>query len=89
MHARKDFVIGSWVVLSKGDISPVILLGGIGLVLLGLFAWHLRRRERAGGEPLIPLRLFSDRTVVLGLVTQNIQWLLMIGPSSSSPSSFR
>jgi MFS family permease len=79
LWARKDFSIGDTVVLDQGDISPVILFIAIGLGLLALFFLHVRRRERAGKEPLLPTRIFKKRVTNLGLVTQNIQWFMMIG----------
>ena len=79
LHARKDFSIGGQVILSKGDLSPVVILVGIGLVLMLLFALHIVRSERSGKEPLLPTRLFRNRVSVLGLVTQNSQWFIMIG----------
>jgi MFS family permease len=79
LEARKDFSIGDTVILQQGDISPVILFLAIGLILLGLFFTHIRRRERRGKEPLIPTRLFKTSVVNLGLITQNIQWFMMIG----------
>jgi MFS family permease len=79
LEARKDFVIGDTVILQQGDVSPVIVLIAFGLGLLGLFYLHLRRSERAGREPLLPTRLFGSKASNLGLVTQNIQWFMMIG----------
>jgi MFS family permease len=79
LTARKDFVIGDTVLLNQGDVSPVIIFVAIGLALLLLFAWHIRRRERANKAPLLSSRLFRNRTTVLGLVTQNSQWFIMIG----------
>ena len=37
--------------------------------------------ERKGEEPLLSTSLFHNRTSNLGLVTQNIQWLILIGTS--------
>jgi MFS family permease len=37
--------------------------------------------ERAGKEPLLSTRLFKNRTSNLGLITQNIQWLVLLGLS--------
>ncbi|MFI5963747.1 MFS transporter [Streptomyces asoensis] len=58
----------------------------IGLIVLGalVLLWFFRRvgaRERAGREPLLSLTLFRNRTSDLGLVTQNVQWLLLMGSS--------
>src|SRR5262249_3443910 len=38
-------------------------------------------RERKGKEALLSTALFKDRTCNLALVTQNIQWLLLLGVS--------
>ena len=40
---------------------------------------HVRAKERAGDEPLLSTSLFRNRTSNLGLITQNAQWLLLIG----------
>jgi len=81
LKARKDFEIGGQVILSEGDVSPVVILVGIGLGLLLLFALYLLRRERVGKQPLIPTRLFRSAVTNLGLVTQNSQWFILVGGS--------
>jgi MFS family permease len=77
----KDFAIGGTVIIPAGGISPVWLFAAIGLVLIGLFFRHIRRVERAGGDPLLSTRMFQNRVANLGLVTQNVQWLVLIGLS--------
>ncbi len=42
---------------------------------------EVRAKERAGDEPLLPTALFRKRTSNLGLVTQNVQWLMLLGVS--------
>ena len=79
--ARKDFEIGDTVILEAGQISPIWLIIGFGLALLAAFALYEGRRERKGLDPLVPLRLFRNRASNLGLITQNIQWLMLIGTS--------
>jgi MFS family permease len=37
--------------------------------------------KKAGKEPLLPTSLFRNRTSNLGLVTQNTQWLMLMGTS--------
>jgi MFS family permease len=59
-------------------MAGLILAGG--LVLAAFFYW-VRTRERAGREALLSTALFRSRTSNLGLVTQNIQWLVLIGIS--------
>jgi MFS family permease len=53
----------------------------IGAVLLLAFFLYIRRRERAGKEALISTGLFRNRTSNLALITQNVQWLLLMGVS--------
>ncbi len=52
-----------------------------GAALLACFFLYIRGRERAGKEPLLSTGLFKNRTSNLGLATQNIQWLLLMGTS--------
>ena len=52
-----------------------------GVALLLSFYAYIRRQERAGREPLLSTRLFRNRTCNLALVTQNLQWLIMMGTS--------
>jgi MFS family permease len=79
--ARKDFTIGDTVILEAGSISPIWLFIGAGLALLALFALYETYRERKRLDLLVPMRLFASRVSNLGLVTQNIQWFMMIGSS--------
>jgi MFS family permease len=53
----------------------------IGAAFLLWFFVHIRARERAGKEPLLSTGLFRNRTSNLGLATQNIQWLVLMGTS--------
>jgi MFS family permease len=54
------------------------LLAAGAVVLAGFFA-HVRAKEREGEEPLLSSSLFRNRVSNLGLVTQNVQWLLLLG----------
>ncbi|MFK0232855.1 MFS transporter [Streptomyces vinaceus] len=56
----------------------LLVLGA--LFLTGFFAW-VRARERAGKEALLSTSLFRSRISNLGLMTQNAQWLLLMGVS--------
>src|SRR4029078_13392211 len=53
----------------------------IGAAFLIVFYLYIRARERAGKEALLSTRLFRNRTCNLALVTQNIQWLVLMGTS--------
>ncbi|MFI0260755.1 MFS transporter [Streptomyces sp. NPDC017056] len=59
-------------------MAGLLLLGG--LVLAGFFRW-IRAKERSGAEPLLSTGLFRDRTANLGLLTQHLQWLILMGVS--------
>ena len=67
-------------ILAADDSVPLMaVLLVIGAVILGgFFAW-IRSRERAGKEALLSTGLFRNRTSNLALVTQNVQWLLLMG----------
>jgi MFS family permease len=53
----------------------------LGVVLLAGFFLYIRARERRGKEALLSTRLFRNRVSNLGLVTQNMQWLVLMGTS--------
>src|SRR5512133_4015527 len=57
------------------------VFAAIGAVFLLWFFLYIRRRQRAGKEVLLSTSLFSNRTSDLALVTQNIQWLMLLGTS--------
>jgi MFS family permease len=59
-------------------MAVLIVVGA--LILAGFFAW-IRRRERAGKEALLSTSLFRNRTSNLALVTQNVQWAVLLGTS--------
>jgi MFS family permease len=53
----------------------------VGIAFLVGFFLFIRARERSGKEPLLSIGLFKNRTSNLGLVTQNAQWLILMGVS--------
>jgi len=53
----------------------------IGVAFLLWFYFYIRSLERKGKEPLLSTGLFRNRTSDLALVTQNIQWLILMGTS--------
>src|SRR6478672_11429991 len=63
----------------NNTLCVAFVVVGIAL-LLGFYA-YIRRLERAGREPLLSTNLFRNRTCNLALVTQNLQWLIMMGTS--------
>ena len=79
LTAKKDVTIGDTVIIAEGGISPVWPLVAVGALFLAWFFVHIRSAERAHKQPLLSTRLFRNRTSNLGLVTQNLQWLILQG----------
>lgn len=65
------------------DNDPWLCLGllAAGVLLLAWFFASTRAKERAGRDVLLPTALFRNRTSNIGLVTQNAQWLMLMGTS--------
>jgi MFS family permease len=69
-------------ILQAGHNNTLLIVSlVVGIVLLVAFFFYIRARERRGKEPLLSTRLFKNRTCNLALVTQNVQWLLLLGTS--------
>jgi MFS family permease len=64
---------------NNGWLTVILVAAGM-LIIVGFFV-HVRRLERIGREPLLSTALFRNRISNLGLVTQNVQWLLLMGTS--------
>jgi MFS family permease len=64
---------------SNNVLMTVFLL--IGAAFLIWFYLYIRSLEQRGKEPLLSTGLFRNRTSDLALVTQNIQWLILMGTS--------
>ena len=62
------------------NVLLVVFVAAGAAFLVGFFVF-IRSRERAGKEPLLSLDLFKNRLSNLGLITQNLQWLLLMGVS--------
>ncbi len=67
------------ILQAENNAVLMAILLAIGALLLTWFFLHVRARERAGEEPLLSTALFRNRTSDLALLTQNIQWLLLMG----------
>ena len=70
-------VMGILAADNNGWLMLALLVAGA--LVLAWFFWSVRAKERAGQEPLLSTGLFRNRTSNLGLVTQNAQWLLLMG----------
>jgi MFS family permease len=67
------------ILQAERDLALMAVLMAVGVLFLLWFFLHVRAWERAGKEPLLSTGLFHNRTSNLALVTQNIQWLLLMG----------
>jgi len=73
------FVMG--ILATDSNLLAALVLMAAGIGVIALFFWWVRRLERKGREPLLSTALFRNRVSNLGLVTQNFQWLLLMGIS--------
>jgi MFS family permease len=69
------------VLQADNDVVLMAVLIAVGAAFLVGFLFYIRSQERAGKEPLLSTGLFRSRTSNLGLVTQNMQWLILMGVS--------
>ncbi|MFF9625612.1 MFS transporter [Streptomyces griseosporeus] len=69
------------ILATDDNVWLMIALLGLGALVLGWFFRSARAKEASGQEPLLSPSLFRNRASNLGLVTQNIQWLLLMGTS--------
>ncbi|MET8687721.1 MFS transporter [Streptomyces sp. NPDC004732] len=72
-------VTGILAVDDNGWLAAGLLAAGA-LILLWFFR-SARAMEAAGKEPLLSADLFRNRTSNLGLITQHVQWLVLMGTS--------
>jgi MFS family permease len=73
-------LVGGIMAADQNLVLMAVLIVVGALILAGFFAW-IRRRERAGKEALLSTSLFRNRTSNLALVTQNVQWAVLLGTS--------
>jgi MFS family permease len=69
------------ILAADNNVWLMVILIAAGALTLLLFFRSVRAKERAGKEPLLSTSLFRNRTSNLGLVTQNTQWLMLLGTS--------
>jgi MFS family permease len=69
------------ILAADDNMWLMIGLLAAGAIVLAWFFLSTRAKEREGKEPLLSTALFHNRTSNLGLITQNIQWLILMGSS--------
>jgi MFS family permease len=77
-------VMGILAADNNGWLMVALIVAGA--LVLAWFFRSVRVKERTGQEPLLPTALFRNHTSNLGLVTQNVQWLLLMGVSFVVPA---
>ena len=75
------FFVVFGILQAETDVGLMVVFLAVGVAFLAAFFVYTRARERSGKEPLLSLSLFRNRISNLGLATQNIQWLLLMGVS--------
>jgi MFS family permease len=69
------------ILAADNNVVVMLSLMVAGALVLLWFFLSVRAKERRGEEPLLSTSLFRNRTSNLALITQNIQWLLLLGVS--------
>ena len=75
------FFVVFGILQADSDVALMAVLLVAGAAVLVAFFLYTRSRERSGKEPMFSLTLFRNQVSNLGLITQNIQWLLLMGVS--------
>jgi MFS family permease len=73
-------LVGGILAADQNVVLMLVLIVIGAVILAGFFVW-IRNRERAGKEALLSTGLFRNRTSNLALVTQNVQWQVLLGTS--------
>ena len=75
------FFVVSGILLADTNPGLMVACFVVGVAFIVAFFFFIRHRERAGKEPLLSIGLFKNRISNLGLITQNAQWLILMGVS--------
>jgi MFS family permease len=73
-------LVGGIMAADRDLVLMLILIAAGAVILAGFVAW-IRHQERVGKEPLLETALFRNRTSNYALITQNIQWAMLMGIS--------
>ncbi|MFD1641178.1 MFS transporter [Halohasta litorea] len=68
-----------YVTLNPFGTSPAIWLLAVGLLAFAAFVQYERRLERAGGSPLVPLGVLTNRPFVAGVIAYNLRSIISAG----------
>src|SRR5687767_8826925 len=79
LSAAGMFCVVFGILQADQNVTLMIVLLVAGAALLAWFFLHIRGREREHRPALLSTALFRNRTSNFGLLTQNLQWLLLMG----------
>ncbi|BCJ45771.1 MFS transporter [Actinoplanes ianthinogenes] len=74
-------LIVSGILAADDNVWVMLGLLVAGAAVLVWFFATVRAKERAGKEPLLSTELFKNKTSNLGMITQSMQWLMLMGTS--------
>jgi MFS family permease len=74
-------LVVSGILAADDNLALCAAMIGAGILALAWFFVSVRNRERAGRPVLLSTSLFKNRVSNLGMVTQNLQWLVLMGTS--------
>jgi MFS family permease len=81
LSALGMFFIVLGIIQASTNATLLVVFMALGAAVLWWFFLHIRAMERRGEEPLLRMDLFRNRESNLAMVTQNVQWLLLMGTS--------
>lgn len=67
------------ILAADNNLLLMVVLIAVAALVLAVFFVYTRNRERAHKEALLSTGLFRNRTSNLALVTQNVQWAVLLG----------
>ncbi len=73
-------LVGGIMSADKSVVLMAVLMAVGAIVMVGFAAW-IRRKEQQGREALLSSTLFHNSTSNRALVTQNVQWAMLLGSS--------
>lgn len=79
LSALGMFFIVFGILQASTNVTLMLALMAVGAALFVWFYLHIRTMERNGREPLLRTELFRNKASNLGMITQNIQWLMLLG----------
>jgi len=81
LSAAGMFLLVTAILQIGVNSALVVVFALLGAGFLAWFFAHVRSLARRGIEPLLSADVFRSRTANLAMITQNVQWLMLMGMS--------